>query len=83
MPVTIAWTGNHGTGASAYKAYGRDHELSTVGVPTILGNADPTFRGNPPNVAVSRPMAGTVESLCESPGYRLSQLRSQRPCPAR
>ncbi|CAM3603418.1 OsmC family protein [Dermacoccus barathri] len=44
--VTIAWTGNRGTGTSTYNAYGRDHDVRTVGAPTILGSSDPAFRGD-------------------------------------
>lgn len=45
--VEVVWTGNHGTGTSGYTTYGRDHELSTASTPTILGSADPAFRGDP------------------------------------
>lgn len=45
--VTLTWTGNHGAGTSAYNTYGREHEVSTAGTPTILGSADPAFRGDP------------------------------------
>ncbi len=42
------WTGNLGTGTSAYRAYSRDHEL---GGPekqaAIPGSSDPLFRGDP------------------------------------
>lgn len=44
--VDIVWTGNHGVGTSGYAAYGREHELSTDLTPTILGSADPAFRGD-------------------------------------
>jgi organic hydroperoxide reductase OsmC/OhrA len=45
--VTVSWTGNRGTGTSGYRDYGRDHEVSADGPPTILGSADPAFRGDP------------------------------------
>lgn len=45
--VTTTWTGNRGTGTSAYAAYGRDHELSSGQAPAILASADPAFRGDP------------------------------------
>ena len=46
--VTIAWTGNHGTGTSGYRAYARDHEISAEGkTAAIAGSSDPTFRGDP------------------------------------
>lgn len=45
--VDVVWTGNHGVGTSGYASYGRDHDLSTESAPTILGSADPAFRGDP------------------------------------
>ena len=44
--VTVAWTGNRGTGTSGYRDYGRDHEITADGRPDIAGSADPTFRGD-------------------------------------
>lgn len=44
--VTIAWTGNRGTGTSDYRAYGRDHILAAPGKPDIAGSSDPAFRGD-------------------------------------
>lgn len=47
--VTITWTGNLGTGTSAYRAYARAHEISSAleGKPTIPGTSDPAYRGDP------------------------------------
>ena len=45
--VTVDWTGNQGTGTSAYKAYARAHEIRSTGKPPIPGSADPAFRGDP------------------------------------
>ncbi len=46
--VTIAWTGNRGTGTSGYRAYARDHEISAEGKSAaIAGSSDPAFRGDP------------------------------------
>jgi organic hydroperoxide reductase OsmC/OhrA len=45
--VWLDWTGNDGTGTSAYHAYSRSHELSVPGRPAIPGSADPSFRGDP------------------------------------
>ncbi|WNI15407.1 OsmC family protein [Actinacidiphila sp. ITFR-21] len=42
----VVWTGNQGTGTSTYRAYGRDHEVSVAGLPTLLGSADRSFRGD-------------------------------------
>jgi organic hydroperoxide reductase OsmC/OhrA len=45
--VTVAWTGNEGSGTSGYRAYRRDHEISAGEKPTIPGSSDPAFRGDP------------------------------------
>jgi len=45
--VTVEWTGNSGTGTSAYKAYERSHTISAGGKPPIPGSSDPQFRGDP------------------------------------
>jgi len=45
--VTNRWTGNLGTGTSAYSAYSRNHELSGAGKgAAIPGSSDPVFRGD-------------------------------------
>ncbi|MEU9047685.1 MULTISPECIES: OsmC family protein [unclassified Kitasatospora] len=43
----ITWTGNLGAGTSDYRSYSRDHDAAVEGLPTILGSADPAFRGDP------------------------------------
>lgn len=44
--INTLWTGNRGTGTSGYKDYGRDHTVTAVGLPTLLGSADKTFHGD-------------------------------------
>lgn len=44
--VSVAWTGNRGSGTSDYRAYGRDHVVSARGLPDIAGSADRTFHGD-------------------------------------
>jgi organic hydroperoxide reductase OsmC/OhrA len=45
--VTTIWTGNTGTGTSAYDDYARSHEIrSNQPKPAIPGSADPMFRGD-------------------------------------
>ncbi|MFN7011188.1 MAG: OsmC family protein [Allorhizobium sp.] len=44
--VTVTWTGNQGTGTSAYRAYSRDHVISANGKPDIPGSSDSAFRGD-------------------------------------
>ncbi|GAA3386658.1 OsmC family protein [Cryptosporangium minutisporangium] len=41
----LVWTGNQGTGTSAYRAYSRSHEVTSEGRPPLLGSSDPAFRG--------------------------------------
>ena len=46
--VLNQWSGNLGTGTSAYKAYSRNHELNGEGKSdSIRGSSDPLFRGDP------------------------------------
>jgi organic hydroperoxide reductase OsmC/OhrA len=44
--LSIEWTGNLGTGTSDYRAYTRNHLVSTENKPNILASADPHFRGD-------------------------------------
>jgi len=44
--VGLEWTGNLGTGTSAYGAFSRNHELSALGQGMIEGSSDPAFRGD-------------------------------------
>ena len=45
--VTVTWSGNTGTGTSAYRAYDWAHEISALGKPDIHASSDPAFRGDP------------------------------------
>lgn len=45
--LELRWTGNRGTGTSAYTAYGRDHVVSAPGKPDLPGSSDAVFRGDP------------------------------------
>ena len=45
--VSVTWTGNRGTGTSGYRAYGRDHDVTSGGLPPIAASSDPAFRGDP------------------------------------
>ncbi len=45
--VELVWTGDLGTGTSAYRAYSRDHDMLAPGKPPIPGSSDPGFRGDP------------------------------------
>ena len=45
--TTVEWTGNHGTGTSGYRAYGREHVIRSGNKPEIPGSSDPAFLGDP------------------------------------
>jgi organic hydroperoxide reductase OsmC/OhrA len=44
--VSVTWTGNRGSGTSAYRAYDRAHEVRANGPAVIAGSSDPAFRGD-------------------------------------
>jgi len=44
--VEVKWTGNHGSGTTNYRAYGRDHTISAPMKPSIGGSSDPAFLGD-------------------------------------
>ena len=44
--LSIEWTGNSGTGTSDYRAYTRNHTISSDGKPDLLASSDPSFRGD-------------------------------------
>ncbi|HYW48045.1 MAG TPA: OsmC family protein [Bryobacteraceae bacterium] len=57
------WTGNQGTGTSAYTAYSRDHELSAAGkLLFIPGSSDPAFRGNPARYNPEELLVGAISA---------------------
>lgn len=44
--LTIKWTGNTGTGTSAYREYERSHSIMADNKADILASSDPNFRGD-------------------------------------
>jgi organic hydroperoxide reductase OsmC/OhrA len=44
--IRLDWTGNQGTGTSAYRAYSRAHEISAQGKTAVAGSSDPVFHGD-------------------------------------
>jgi organic hydroperoxide reductase OsmC/OhrA len=44
--LTITWTGNNGTGTSAYRDYDRSHTVSKENKAAIACSSDPAFRGD-------------------------------------
>jgi organic hydroperoxide reductase OsmC/OhrA len=45
--LALKWTGNKGSGTSAYKAYDRAYKISIDQKPDIYGSSDPNFNGDP------------------------------------
>jgi organic hydroperoxide reductase OsmC/OhrA len=43
----LVWEGNRGNGTADYASYGRQYRATMAGKPTLVGSADPTFRGDP------------------------------------
>lgn len=43
---SLVWSGNLGTGTSAYDQYGRNFDVNSAGKHPISGSADPAFRGD-------------------------------------
>lgn len=44
--ATIKWTGNKGEGTTSYRSYEREHTITIENKATIVGSADPAFRGD-------------------------------------
>lgn len=44
--LSLRWDGNKGQGTSDYKAYGREYSVGIAEKETLIGSADPTFRGD-------------------------------------
>lgn len=44
--LTIKWTGNKGSGTSAYSAYDRSHSVLIENKPELLCSSDAAFRGD-------------------------------------
>ncbi len=42
----VVWTGNRGSGTSAYRAYDRAHEIRSPGKPTLMCSSEPAFLGD-------------------------------------
>jgi organic hydroperoxide reductase OsmC/OhrA len=45
-PLHITWTGNRGTGTSAYTAYGREHRIEGPNKAPLDASADTPFQGD-------------------------------------
>lgn len=83
--ISVEWTGNRGTGTSAYRAYDRDHVISAGAKPPIAGSSDPNFNGdgsrwNPEDLLVASISACHklwYLSLCVMKGIRVLEYRDE------
>ena len=59
--ISTRWTGNLGSGTSAYAAYSRDHEWTAKGkAAPIAGSSDPAFRGAPARYSPEELLVGAL-----------------------
>jgi organic hydroperoxide reductase OsmC/OhrA len=84
--ITTEWTGNRGTGTSAYSAYSRDHELSAAGkLAAIAGSSDPLFRGDPGRYNPEELLVGAISAchmlwvlhLCADSGIIITEYADE------
>jgi organic hydroperoxide reductase OsmC/OhrA len=84
--IATHWTGNLGSGTSAYKGYKRDHELSAPGKSApIAGSSDPDFRGDPTRYNPEELLLGAVAAchmlwvlhLCADAGIVVTDYRDE------
>jgi organic hydroperoxide reductase OsmC/OhrA len=82
--ITTCWTGNRGSGTSAYGAYSRDHELSAPQkAAPITGSSDPAFRGDPSRYNPEELLLGALAAchmlwvlhLCADAGIVITDYR--------
>ena len=80
------WTGNLGTGTSAYTAYSRAHELSGTGkAAAIPGSSDPAFRGDRTRYNPEELLLGALSAchmlwvlhLCADAGITVTEYQDQ------
>jgi organic hydroperoxide reductase OsmC/OhrA len=60
--VSVAWTGNLGTGTSGYTAYSRNHEITAEGRPPLACSSDPSFRGDPSRYSPEELLVASLSS---------------------
>lgn len=84
--VTNRWTGNLGTGTSAYSAYSRNHELSGAGKGVAIpGSSDPAFRGDRTRYNPEELLVGALSAchmlwvlhLCADAGIAVTAYRDE------
>ncbi len=86
MESATCWTGNLGSGTSAYSAYSRNHELSAPGKSApIAGSSDPAFRGDPTRYNPEELLLGALSAchmlwvlhLCADAGIAVTEYHDE------
>lgn len=62
FPTRIVWTGNRGTGTSAYQAYDRTWDLAAIGKATVHCSNDPLLGGDPTKYNPEELLIATLSS---------------------
>lgn len=84
--IVTRWTGNLGSGTSAYTAYSRAHELSgTAKTAVIPGSSDPLFRGDPARYNPEELLLGALSAchmlwvlhLCADAGITVTEYEDE------
>lgn len=84
--VATCWTGNLGSGTSAYSAYTRNYELSAPGKSArIAGSSDPVFRGDPTRYNPEELLLGALSAchmlwvlhLCADAGIAITDYHDE------
>src|SRR5690606_27089247 len=60
--LAVEWTGNLGTGTSAYTAYSRNHRIVAPARPPLLCSSDPSFRGDPSRYSPEELLVASLSS---------------------
>lgn len=77
--VAMTWTGNLGSGTSAYRDYSRAHEIAAGDIAPIPGSADPVFLGDAGRYNPEQLLVGALSAchmlwylhLCADAGIRV------------
>ena len=84
--VVNRWTGNLGTGTSAYKAYSRNFELNSSGKSAMIpGSSDSAFRGDADRYNPEELLVGALSSchmlwvlhLCADAGITITEYSDE------
>ena len=83
--LAVEWTGNLGTGTSAYTAYSRNHRIVAPARPPLLCSSDPSFRGDPSRYSPEELLVASLSSchmlwylhLCAEAGIEVTDYQDR------